>query len=60
MQLNARELCKLAGVDVDIATGEASYSTPLTLIQNACCSLAAKIPHIGIRSSIDTLEKSLY
>ena len=49
LKLNARELCKLAGVE-GVAGAEADTATPLPLIQLACILLAAKIPDLGTKS----------
>jgi hypothetical protein len=45
--LNARELCKLADVKVDLTGGESSRSTPTSLIKDACYRLSEKLSSHG-------------
>lgn len=46
LQLNARELCKLAGVET-VAGSEASSATPTDLLLKACAHLASEIKKLG-------------
>lgn len=46
LQLNARELCKLASVET-VAGSEASSATPTDLLLKACAHLASEIKKLG-------------
>jgi hypothetical protein len=47
--LNARELCKLADVNIEaeVTGGEASSAVPLHFIEQACANIAPRISHLG-------------
>ena len=46
LQLNARELCKLAGVET-VSGSETSSATSTDLLQKACAHLASQIAKLG-------------
>jgi hypothetical protein len=48
LQLNARELCKLAGVET-VAGSEESSATPTALLLKGCAHLAYEIKKLGTR-----------